>query len=199
MARPTRLCCLLLACAPAVVGLASCQNQEDIRAYQAPKPEPRTAPKAEARADKFRYTTPEGWKPVPSKGSLRTEASFQAPDGDKSADVTVTTLSGTGGGLLLNVNRWRTQVKLSEITDAEMRKDLQKIEVDGSPGYGVDLAGPESANAPRLGTLGVIVPRGGQTWFFKMMGPADVVAKQKPAFEAFVRSVQFAERPGANP
>ena len=37
----------------------------------------------------------------------------------------------------------------------------------------------------------MILPRGEQTWFFTIKGPADLVEKQKSAFEAFVKSVRF--------
>ena len=39
--------------------------------------------------------------------------------------------------------------------------------------------------------LGVILPSNGQTWFFKMQGPPDVVGKNQSDFEEFVRSVRF--------
>ena len=45
--------------------------------------------------------------------------------------------------------------------------------------------------------LVVIAPHGGRTWFFKMTGPADLAAKKKPAFEAFVKSVRFDRGTGA--
>ena len=39
--------------------------------------------------------------------------------------------------------------------------------------------------------LATIVTRGNQVWFFKLMGPADVVGNQKAAFEEFLKSVRF--------
>ena len=42
----------------------------------------------------------------------------------------------------------------------------------------------------------VILPRPDRTWFVKLRGPAELVAAQQAAFEAFVRSVRF---PGAKP
>ena len=37
-----------------------------------------------------------------------------------------------------------------------------------------------------------MVVRGDQSIFFKMKGSAELVGKQKPAFEAFLKSVKFA-------
>ena len=62
----------------------------------------------------------------------------------------------------------------------------------------MDLTGPaQSGISQRM--LGVGLPHGGATWFFKMTGPADLVGKQKAAFEAFVKSVKFDGGKGANP
>ena len=43
------------------------------------------------------------------------------------------------------------------------------------------------------------LPHAGDTWFFKMTGPAELVGRQKSAFEAFVTSVKFDGGKGANP
>jgi hypothetical protein len=44
-----------------------------------------------------------------------------------------------------------------------------------------------------------MVARGGAIWFFKLMGPRELVAGQKPALESFVRSVRFTNESAANP
>ena len=36
-----------------------------------------------------------------------------------------------------------------------------------------------------------VLLHGGQSWFVKMTGPADLVGQQQPAFEAFVKSLRF--------
>jgi hypothetical protein len=38
--------------------------------------------------------------------------------------------------------------------------------------------------------LGAIVPRPGETWFFKLTGPDALVARTKPAFLDFLHSVK---------
>ncbi len=48
---------------------------------------------------------------------------------------------------------------------------------------------PGSGDAERI--LGVILHRDDTAWFFKMTGDADLVEKQKPAFIAFLKSVEF--------
>jgi hypothetical protein len=102
------------------------------------------------------------------------------------------------GGVLENVKRWRDQVGLKPVSDAELARELQQLTVDGTPSTYVDLLGPESAGSKRH-MLAVMVPRSSHTWFIKMVGPAELVSKQKPAFEAFAKSVRFEGDPGARP
>ncbi len=101
-------------------------------------------------------------------------------------------LPGAAQGLLANVNRWREQLKLKPVTEEELHKEVKVIQVAGESAASVDLLGPESEGPQRQRILGVVLPRGKRTWFFKMTGPAELVEKQKPAFEAFIKSVQFA-------
>jgi len=56
------------------------------------------------------------------------------------------------------------------------------------------LTGPESAGGSRI--LAVMVSRGDISWFFKMRGPADLVGREKAAFEAFIGSVRFVAEEG---
>jgi hypothetical protein len=147
------------------------------------------APAAEAHPS-LRYAKPAGWTESANRGMMSL-ATFEARDGDKVAKVTVIPLAGQAGGLVANVNRWRGQIGLGPASEEEIRKDLRTLDVAGVSASYVDLTGPETAGAPRKRILAVSVPRGPQTWFLKMEGPADLVGREKPAFEAFARSVQF--------
>ena len=138
----------------------------------------------------LKYTTPEGWKEVPSQSAFRV-ASFEVEADGKRADVSVSPLSGAAGGPLANVNRWRDQIGLPPTDGAKLRDELREIEVAGGPANLIELVGPQSAGEKRQSILGVMLERGGQTWFFKMTGPAELVAKQRSAFEEFVRSIRF--------
>ena len=46
--------------------------------------------------------------------------SYQIPYGDKFADLSITFFKGDGGGLLQNINRWRGQLNLEELTLSEV-------------------------------------------------------------------------------
>jgi hypothetical protein len=92
--------------------------------------------------------------------------------------------------MLPNIVRWQGQIGLPPSTQAELPKLLRRIEVAGHPVELVDLVGPENAS-PRQRILGAIVSHADRDWFFKLMGPADVVEAQKANFDAFVRSLHF--------
>ena len=184
-----------------VVGMAAVLvlgcREEGVRRYQVPRAET-PAEKAVARLpDDLNYTIPEGWKKRGADPKGFYVAAFQVTDDTATADITITPLEGQGGGVTANVNYWRTQnLKMDPLDEQQIRQILHEITVDGKQAQYVDLSGPESAGAQRPRLLGVIAARGEKTWFFKMIGPADLVDKQKPAFEAFVKSVTLGESTG---
>jgi len=165
--------------------------------FAAGRPAPPSSGPGAARASGLKYTAPAGWEELPSTGGMRV-AAFRVAEGGQVAEVTVIPLAGTVGGLLDNVNRWRDQIKLPPTTEEQLRQETRQLQVGGVASSYVDLAGPEAAGARRERILGVVVPRGGQTWFFKMKGSADFVARQKPAFETFLGSVRWAADTGDN-
>ena len=63
----------------------------------------------------------------------------------------------------------------------------------------LDLVGPGTGSEKATRMLAVSLPHDDHTWFFKMIGPAELVGKQKAAFEVFVKSVKFDGGKGANP
>lgn len=138
----------------------------------------------------FTYTTPAGWTEDPNPQGMRV-AAFHVGDAGRRVEITIVPLPGPAGGLVQNVNRWRGQIGLQPADETQVRKEIQPFDLAGNTAHYIDLLGPEAA-AGRQRIVGVVLPRADQTWFFKMQGPADLVAGQKTAFEAFVRSVRFA-------
>ncbi|MFA7236789.1 MAG: hypothetical protein WC058_07995 [Phycisphaeraceae bacterium] len=129
------------------------------------------------------FTLPAGWTEKSPPGPMLLHE-FAAGD----ARATVSMLSGDGGGLLANVNRWRGQLGLAAMDREAFMKIVMPVKVDGIDGWRVDMAGQgDGAKA----TLGVIVERGGATWFFKMNGQTDAVKSQTETFDQFVQSVKW--------
>src|SRR5262249_19218501 len=107
------------------------------------------------------YKAPEGWAETgPRMGVVRILTAFKVSEGGKNAEVTVTPPQGIGGGLLNNLNRWRTdQVGLPKMTEAEFKAlDIPTFQVGGTPGKYFDLTGPAGPNQRRM--LLVMVNRG---------------------------------------
>ena len=127
------------------------------------------------------WTKPAGWAEQP-RTAMRL-GNFTAGGGK--AEITVMTFPGDVGGLLANVNRWRGQAGLSPVDAAGLAKATEQVNVAGTPATLVEAIG--AAN----GSLSVFHPADGQTWFYKMSGPSDVVTAEKGAFMEFVQSIRF--------
>ena len=95
-----------------------------------------------------------------------------------------------GGGTLANVNRWRAQLSLPEVAEDGLPKITQALDVLGGKATLVDLSGTDAGGqASRM--VAVIVPHGGQTWFYKLTGSGAVVGHEKEAFTQFVQTVRY--------
>jgi hypothetical protein len=185
-------------------GLVGCDREEEIRSYRAPKDEipvlamqtgPATAPSdgsastqpteagRAAGEQESRWTVPQGWVEG-SSGGMR-YASFKTSSDANAAEVVITRLRGSFGEPLPNINRWRGMVELPPVKDAK-EQPVETIDINGREASVYDMTGPKDK---RLRLL--LVTAGDTVWFFRMIGPADVVAQQKSALQSFVQSVQF--------
>jgi hypothetical protein len=151
-----------------------------------------TAPAADAGSIPT-WTIPTGWQAAPLSQFLIAKFSIAGADGAEAA-VNVSSLAGDGGGLLPNVNRWRSQLGLAPIADADLA-NLQTIEASGGTATLIDISGTDARVGKPARLVGIVLPLVGQTWFYKLMGDPDVVAQQKDAFVKFVQSAKY---PDAN-
>lgn len=135
------------------------------------------------------FQVPKGWKAV--EPGFLAAARFQIGEGDRIGSVTVVGLIGDGGGLAVNINRWRAQLGLEPLPEKDALAAAQPIKVDGISGRFLDLTGPEAVGKPPRRILAAVVKQGEQTWFFKLDGPSSLVTAQKPAFDGFLKSVRF--------
>jgi hypothetical protein len=132
------------------------------------------------------WTVPAGWQEQ-APGPMQT-AKFSAPDpaGGK-AEITVVVLPGDAGGTLANVNRWRGQIGLAPVGEAELNQLLTPFEVAGAQAVHLDM----TAEGAKRRLVAAVVSRGGNTWFYKLVGDEAVVGKQKEAFLQFVRNIKY--------
>jgi hypothetical protein len=133
------------------------------------------------------WTAPAHWQSK-AGSSMRKGTYAITGEGGATAELAITAFPGDVGGEVANVNRWRGQVQLTPVSEAEATKAIQRISANGLAIGVVDLANP-SLNPPGR-MLGAMVPFDGATWFFKLTGSDALVTKEKGAFLDFVKTLK---------
>ncbi len=129
------------------------------------------------------WSTPAGWREVvPTQ--LR-NPNFILGD-DQAAQCYVTTLSG--GGQLININRWRGQMGLEPISDAELG-GLEKIDVLGQNVALLDLKGSyrSMSGSPKEGyqLIGCVAQLADRSISVLMVGPASIITTHLERYKRF--------------
>jgi hypothetical protein len=171
---------------PAIGAAATRAFPPDHPAIGGTMPAMQTSSESQSKAQ---WTVPPGWTQEPPAQMLL--AKFSASDQAARAEISVSSFPGDVGGLLANVNRWRRQVGLPAIDETQMAKAVQELDVQSDKGALLDVTGTDAKSGQPARLIGVAVPHAGQTWFFKMIGDANVVAREKDPFTKFVQSVKF--------
>jgi hypothetical protein len=138
------------------------------------------------------WTTPDGWTEKPP-GQMRLIDMRFGPD--EAGECYVSAMPGPAGGLAANLNRWRTQMGQSPLSEDEIEK-LPRQPFLGAEAYSITIDGDfkgVGAETAKTGyrLIGLIHPASEVTLFVKMTGPKDLVEKNTAAFEAFCGSVKF--------
>jgi len=163
-----------------LIALSGGCGRDEVRVYRVPKEQPKAG----------LANLPAGWEPAPL-GEMRF-ASFRIKgDNGKTAEVSVIPLPGMAGDDLANVNRWRGQVNLAPVSEGEMAKQAESVEIGGEPAKLFDQAGQPAGSSEKTRIVAAILRREGAAWFFKMTGEDATVAKQKPAFVEYLKTFDF--------
>lgn len=164
---------------------------EGVEFTSAPAMAPHGAMTAEgAPSDETRWTAPAGWEELPPTQFLL--AKYRVPgEGDGSAEVTVSMLGGSAGGLLPNVNRWRGQLNLGPVEESGLAALESPIKAGSVEATLITLEGTDLKSGMPAKMLAVVVPLSAETWFFKMTGPIAAVDAQADQFRAFVNAARF--------
>ena len=135
----------------------------------------------------LKWSAPAHWQSLPASGMRK--GTFRASGADGAmAELAITAFPGDVGGELANVNRWRGQLQLPPITDAELPATITRLTANGLKIAVVEFTGGTAAAPQRL--LGASVPVDGATWFFKFTGPPALIEQEKSAFLAFLQTLQ---------
>lgn len=151
-------------------------------------------PPPPTKPEKIVAVAPAGYVTDPNPGQFLLSKYDITKDG-KTASLTV---SSAGGDIESNLNRWRQQIGLEDWDETsiqkafEAQKELIQAEIAGRRAIVIDIIGPEAAGEKRERILGALTSNpNGAIWFIKFRGPADLMATQKDAFDAFLKSIRF--------
>ncbi len=136
------------------------------------------------------WDVPAGWSAGPERPMRKATLLIPGEAGGAGAELSVTAFPGDVGGNLANVNRWRQQLSLAPIGEAELGAALQHLDVGALHVDLVELTGPSKPPAAPQRVLGAIVPYSGATWFFKFTGPDALVSRERETFLVFIRSLR---------
>ena len=136
------------------------------------------------------WEVPSGWKEIPG-GQFLVAKFVLTGAANALASVNVSMSSGDGGGMVANVNRWRNQLGLGPEAEADLTKELQPLDLPGGKATLADITGQDAKTGQKARLLAVVVARSGETWFYKLMGNAQIVEREKDAFMKFVQTVKY--------
>lgn len=142
------------------------------------------APDRNTEAPALAWKAPSGWISKPA-GGMR-YATFAVPVKGGEADLSVVVLEGDAGGTLPNVNRWRGQLGLEPMDEAQLKKAAMVVKSGAGTSLVVHLVGPDG----KSGLVGAILPKAKKTWFFKLTGSSDAINTAKPALLRFLESLR---------
>ena len=169
--------------------LISCTINDNTRSYQLAKAnKQKTTDKEQenrSKSTELIWEKPDSW--VSSEGSSMRLASFSVSYSGGSGDLSVIKLTGTGGGLESNVNRWRGQLNLEPISLMEIENNITRKEGLLGTYSMIQIINQEIDSA----FLCAIIPTDNYTIFVKLsLKPMGIIAI-KDDFITFCSSLNF--------
>jgi hypothetical protein len=183
----------------------ACQK-DSIQTYQVPKePQAAAAPMGmgmagamapAADAKEITWKVPKGWQEQTPSSMRVGSFLIKGPDGQQ-ADMSVVPLSGEAGGDLQNINRWRGQINLHPISEADLSAQSESIFPAGRRMRYIDFVSHDRMIQQRYKKrlMAAIYHQEGRSWFFKIIGDDTTVLSAKPALMQFLRSLNFPKKP----
>ena len=133
----------------------------------------------------LRWTLPTGW--TESAGGQMRYATLKPPVAGR-IDASVVVLPGPAGGELANVNRWRNQIGLPPIDDAELARARSVVKTKAGALHVYDFT---SDGQPRNRVVAGLTSAKGDTWFVKVSGDAAAVGAARADFMKLLGSLRF--------
>ena len=175
-----------------IIIFISCDNNKHIQSYRTPKKDfglalQQSKPLIQENSNistKLSWDLPKNW--VPSSGHSMRLASFDIPFSNGVGDLSIVSLSGSSGGLLANVNRWRRQVDLGSISES----DILTVSTVGESKMGAfRIFRMINESNPQNAIIAAVLPTGDETFFIKLTSSKKGILELQTVFEKFCSSI----------
>ncbi len=181
-----------LAALTVIINLCACNGDMSVQTYRVPKSQmtPSSdstphAPDMTAGPSSLRWTSPPGWREQPP--STMKQVSYQISGSAGNAEVYVVELAGDAGGLVANVNRWREQIGLPQVSDSAVRSQAKSGTGASGNFQWYEIINPGNPSNAIYAAVLTLPP---STIFVKMVGPAGTLQEQRSAFVTFSGSIR---------
>tara|TARA_X000001036_G_scaffold346194_1_gene326107 strand:+ start:4690 stop:5229 length:540 start_codon:yes stop_codon:yes gene_type:complete len=162
------------------------KNEDFTNTYQIPKKA--SLIQVENASLPFKWDAPLYW--LANEKSAMRSASYLVPSQNGSADLSVIYLNGDGGGLAANVNRWRKQLFLSELSEEEIIKSGSEFKGEIGLFNVYEISNPENKESAFLCS---IIPAKDFTIFVKLNTYSNNLNSLKSEFIKFSSSFDYNE------
>ena len=129
------------------------------------------------------FTVPKGWQQAAPRTMVL--VGWDVKRNGEALQIYISKLGAAGSDLVQNVNRWRRQAGLDQLSGAELKNTIDPMKIGGVDGHFVNLRGASKT------ITGAIAIHGGTGWFFKLQGDPKLAAEEKKNFESWLKSIQF--------
>lgn len=171
--------------------VVGCKDDNQVKTYTVPKESPAATRPIKVLAPAMAATGPEvklwqppaGWQEATERKSMRI-ATYLVPDADGPVEVVISQFPGTVGGTLNNINRWRGQVGMPQIAEADLAQSIETFTNPGFQGYILHARGTEK----HMLAVGIYEVAQDRTWFIKTVTSAPAADRIHPAFFEFART-----------
>ena len=170
--------------------IIGCGSESNIKSYRTPKKDfgleiiQKEEISNKGNELNLTWNLPDTW--VPSKGHSMRLASFDVPYSKGVGDLSIVSLSGSSGGLLANVNRWRGQVELEPINETDILTTSTVGESKMGP-YRVFKMINENKKGKAI--IAAVLPTGEKTFFIKLTTDVQGISELEFSFKNFCSSI----------
>ena len=168
--------------------LFSCESSDKTRTYRLPKPKVQVQAESHSIQSRgFKWRKPKSW--IPSSGSSMRLASFDVPCNGGVGDFSLIQLTGDGGGIVPNINRWRVQLGL----EPQLQQEIENSMVDKEGLLGMYKIINIMNDQDNSAFLAAIIPLEKHTLFAKLSINISGIADVESDFIEFCSSINIVQ------